>query len=611
MATAANPFDIKTGGTLTNASGTNTAAQFNPEQREVDAAKETTSGQLQSILQKDSPLMQLARTQATQGMAQRGLINSSMNQGAGVAAMLEKATPIAASDAATYSNRSMNNQAAVNTGGMFNAGEQNKFGLQTGAQQFATTERQAGQEFAATQAGLERQQQSQLQVAQQTFQGAQSNLDRAQQLGLTDKSIEAQQALQKAQQDFTGAQSNLDRLQQSQLQTSQQTFQAGQSQLEREQQLALQTGQQQFTAGQAQLEREQQSVILGAQQRFTAAQAELDRAQQVALSDKSIEAQAALQKAQQNFTASQSELDRAQQTQLATAQQTFQKIMQDNQLSFTGTQAEKDRAQQLAIQKMQEAGLDVRQATQIAAQERAQTSQQTFQEAQAGLDRTQQQVLQASQQTFTGTQADKDRAQQQLIVKLQETGMDVRQATQLASVSAEAAKDRAQQTAMQVGQQEFTAGQNKIQNDFQTSIAKLQESGLDFRQARDIASREAIQALQEKGITNRFDQELALKSSQFDAEQINLAKRQIADNAAQLDRLGLQIKANQQTIPTTFAANISNTTMSGVNSIMADGNLTAAAKTAAINNLVTYANAQIDWATKFYGTTIPKLSTPA
>ena len=164
---------------------------------------------------------------------------------------------------------------------------------------------------------------------------------------------------------------------------------------------------------------------------------------------------------------------------------------------------------------------------------------------------------------------------------------------------------------MQIGQQEFTAGQNKLQIEFQERVAKLQESGLDFRQSRDIASREAMQKLQEDGITNRFDQELALKSSQFDAEQINLAKRQIADNAAQLDRLGLQIKANQQTIPTTFAANISNTTMSGVNSIIADGNLTAAAKTTAINNLVTYANAQIAWAEKFYSATIPKIAAPA
>ena len=130
MATAANPFDIKTGGALTPATQTS-AAQFTPEQREVEAGKETTAGQLQSIMSKDSPLMQLARTQATQGMAQRGLINSSMAQGAGVAAMLEKATPIAASDAATYSNRALANQQAVNTAGVFNAGEQNKFGLQT------------------------------------------------------------------------------------------------------------------------------------------------------------------------------------------------------------------------------------------------------------------------------------------------------------------------------------------------------------------------------------------------------------------------------------------------------------------------------------------------
>ena len=133
---------------------------------------------------------------------------------------------------------------------------------------------------------------------------------------------------------------------------------------------------------------------------------------------------------------------------------------------------------------------------------------------------------------------------------------------------------------------------------------------MDFRQARDIASREAMQKLEQEGITNRFDQELALKSSQFDTEQINLAKRQITDNSAQLERLGLQIKANQQTIPTTFAANISNTTMTGVNSIMADGNMTAATKQTAITNLITYANSQIAWAEKFYGTTIPQIAAP-
>jgi hypothetical protein len=91
----------------------------------------------------------------------------------------------------------------------------------------------------------------------------------------------------------------------------------------------------------------------------------------------------------------------------------------------------------------------------------------------------------------------------------------------------------------------------------------------------------------------------------------SVAERQLIDNQAQLDRLGLQINANKQTIPTTFAANIANTAMTGVNSIMADGVMTADTKKAAIANLVTYANSQIAWAEKFYGTTIPQITAPA
>jgi len=302
MATAANPFDINTGNTtggkITAGSDT-TAAQFDPVQRQVDAAKDTTSGQLQRIVAEDSPLMQQARAQAKQDMAARGLVNSSMAQGAGVAAMLEKATPIAKADADTYFSQGITNQNSANVGGQFNVNQQNQFGLQKGAQTFATSERTAGQDFTATQAGLEREQQSKLQTAQQTFTGAQSALDRAQQLVLTDKSIEASNALQKAQQDFAAAQSGLDRAQQT----------------------ALQTGQQTFTASQTALERGQQNTVLKAQQDFASAQSTLDRAQQVSLTDKSIKAQADLAKAQQDFEAAQTTLDRAQKTQLQDDQQ--------------------------------------------------------------------------------------------------------------------------------------------------------------------------------------------------------------------------------------------------------------------------------------------------
>jgi len=233
MATAANPFDIKagsagtttTGGTLTPGTST-TAAQFDPVQRQVDAAKETTSGQLQGIIAEDSPLMQQARAQAKQGMAARGLLNSSMAQGAGVAAMLEKATPIATADATTYANQAITNQQAANTGGQFNVGQQNTFGLQKGAQTFATGEREAGQTFATgeREAGqtFSAGQQTAMLKSQQDFASAQSDLDRAQQVALTDRTIEAQSALQTAQQNFQTAQAALDRTQQETLQKDQQ-----------------------------------------------------------------------------------------------------------------------------------------------------------------------------------------------------------------------------------------------------------------------------------------------------------------------------------------------------------------------------------------------------
>lgn len=174
----------------------------------------------------------------------------------------------------------------------------------------------------------------------------------------------------------------------------------------------------------------------------------------------------------------------------------------------------------------------------------------------------------------------------------------------------QAALDRQQQTSLQVGQQQFQAGQQSIQNDFNMRMQQLQESGQDFRQARDIASREAMQRFEQMGVNNRFDQELALKDKQFNIEQYNRERLQVMQNQNELDKMGLQIKASTAQIPTTFAANVSNTAMSGVNAILADGNLNADAKKAAIANVMNYANSQIAWAERFYNTTIPRINSP-
>lgn len=283
MATTApnNPFDTQqanpssggiVGGTINSntaqsAGGVATPNTFNTQtytaqQSKVDPKTETASGQVDSILAKDSPLMQRARTIATQGMAQRGLVNSSMAQGAGTAAMIDRATPIAQQDAATYSNRALANLEAANTANQFNVGQNNQFFQQASQQEFQGSQAQIDraqqafiqddqQSFLTSQSALDRTQQKDILKVQQDFQTAQAILDRAQQTALADKSAKAQMDLQSAQQNFQTAQSALDRTQQLKVQDDQQAFQEAQSKLDRQQQIDLQT--MQIKANQAQI----------------------------------------------------------------------------------------------------------------------------------------------------------------------------------------------------------------------------------------------------------------------------------------------------------------------------------------------------------------------
>lgn len=175
---------------------------------------------------------------------------------------------------------------------------------------------------------------------------------------------------------------------------------------------------------------------------------------------------------------------------------------------------------------------------------------------------------------------------------------------------AESALDREQQSALQTEQQKFQAAQLKIQNDFNLQMQNLQEAGLDARQAREIASRDALAKLEMAGVQNRFDAEMALRDTQFNIEQANLDRRLALENENELAKIGLQLKASEAQIPANFAATISANAMNGVNAILADPNLNATEKKAAIDNVINYANSQIAWGSKFYGATIPKITAP-
>ena len=64
-----------------------------------DQAIPGVSGRLQGLLSKDSPYLARARTGAAQAANRRGLLNSSIASGAGEAAAIDAALPIATADA--------------------------------------------------------------------------------------------------------------------------------------------------------------------------------------------------------------------------------------------------------------------------------------------------------------------------------------------------------------------------------------------------------------------------------------------------------------------------------------------------------------------------------
>jgi hypothetical protein len=94
------------------------------ERWNVDAPQ-TVQGQLQGILQRGSPLMERARTQALQGANERGILNSTMAGEAGQAALIDRALEIARPDAATNAAAGQFNAGAANDMSRFNAGSAN------------------------------------------------------------------------------------------------------------------------------------------------------------------------------------------------------------------------------------------------------------------------------------------------------------------------------------------------------------------------------------------------------------------------------------------------------------------------------------------------------
>lgn len=95
--------------------------EVEPVATTLNQGTDTVSGQIKSIIDADSPLMQQAKGNAAQSMNARGLLNTSINTGAAQSAVLAAATPIAQADAGIYSTVNRENTAAQNTAAGQNA----------------------------------------------------------------------------------------------------------------------------------------------------------------------------------------------------------------------------------------------------------------------------------------------------------------------------------------------------------------------------------------------------------------------------------------------------------------------------------------------------------
>ena len=244
--------------------------------------------------------------------------------------------------------------------------------------------------------------------------------------------------------------------------------------------------------------------------------------------------------------------------------------------------------------------------------------QQNFQAGENALQRSFQTGERVSQNDFTSVQSALDRQQQLRVQQLQEGGMDARQATQIAAqeraqksdqvfTAEQKARDQLFSSSERVAIQAFETSRLQVQNDFTARMQALQEQGMDERQAKQLATQEALTRLGEAGVQNRFDAQQALQSSQFSFEQNAIDRRLIQQNEQKLKEMGYASELEKAQVPTAFAANVSSATMSAINAIAADGNLTPEAKQAAIQNVIDNGNATLRWASTTYNTAYPPI----
>jgi hypothetical protein len=102
-------------------SGVTTLNPDNLAKRTINAGTETVAGQMNTLLDANSPFLQRARALGQRQASERGLVNSSMAGTAGEAAAIDASLQIATPDASAYKSAGDYNTALTNQASMYNA----------------------------------------------------------------------------------------------------------------------------------------------------------------------------------------------------------------------------------------------------------------------------------------------------------------------------------------------------------------------------------------------------------------------------------------------------------------------------------------------------------
>jgi hypothetical protein len=157
-------------------------------------------------------------------------------------------------------------------------------------------------------------------------------------------------------------------------------------------------------------------------------------------------------------------------------------------------------------------------------------------------------------------------------------GHDIKmQKTDLTWRSGESALDRAQQTALQRDAQAWQSGEAATDRSWRSGEAAI--------------DRDASVAQQERAI--QADSERLTQQAQIE-----------------IQRLGYAFNLDQYSVSQNYAATTAQNTLNAINTIQADPNLDPEAKKGAIKNVIDVANENMSWASTFYNTPLPSMTTP-